>query len=322
MRLSKLLAWPLCLFAFLTLAIAPTVAEAKGPAVSAPNGKISIEGGEYDDEGAGLALGSYTIPLGHSFGLQLDGAVGKIDDDWMNGGGVHLFTRDPEQYLLGVYTSFHEWNDIKIFRVAAEAELYMNRFSFTGLAGYEDVDVPTISSGLQVLNRDDEHFFGHFDLAYYLTDDLKVYGGYRYLSEISLGAAGFEYLVRGVGAPISVFAKSRFGDSDHTRITGGVKIYFGADPSKSLISRHRTEDPLNFTPIFPKLRTIAGTTGLPVCSQSNEDEVLTVFPAGSCTCPDGTTAQPPGRYERVQTNVQQTNTDGSFVCAPPPVDID
>jgi hypothetical protein len=258
LRISKLFALALSVCA---LSVCSTVVRAKGPAVSAPSGKVSMEGGQYDDASSGLALGSYTIPLAHSFGLQFDGAVGRIDDEWLSGGGVHLFTRDPEKYLLGVYSSYHEWNGITIMRSALEAELYIDRFSFTGLAGYENVDVPTISEGLQVLNTDDEHFFGHIDLAYYVTDDLKIYGGYRYINETSLGAAGVEYLMRGVGAPISLFAKSRFGDNNHNRVTVGLKIYFGADQTKSLMSRHRTEDPQNYTPVFPTLTLKASTGG-------------------------------------------------------------
>ena len=181
---------------------------ADGPAVSGPNGKFSVEGVKYDDDQSILALGSYTIPLGHSFGLQVDGAVGRIDKDMLGGGGAHLFTRDPSKYLFGVYGSFHQWNGITIWRSAAEAELYVNRFSLSGLAGFEGVDVPTFSDGLQVLNTDDDHFFGHVDLAYYPIDDLKIYGGYRFINETSLGAAGAEYLLRDHGSPISLFAKA------------------------------------------------------------------------------------------------------------------
>lgn len=269
--------------------------DASGPAVSGPNGKFSVEGGQYDGDQSVLALGSYTIPLGHSFGLQVDGAVGRLDDETLGGGGAHLFTRDPSKYLLGVFASYHEWNDIKIWRTAAEVELYLDRFSITGLGGYENVDVPAFDNGLQVLNSDDAHFFGHVDLAFYPIDDLKIYGGYRYLSEVSLGAAGAEYLLRDFGAPISLFVKGRFGDDDHTRITGGLRIYFGADSDKSLISRHRTEDPQNYTPIFPELRRRAATpiAATPIAATpfqcvsgaactSNNDCISPDFPSAIC----------------------------------------
>lgn len=151
------------------LLLAPSVAFSDGgPAVSGPNGKFSVEGAQYDDEGSFLALGSYSIPLGYSFGLQADGAVGTIDDEVMGGGGVHLFTRDPSKYLLGDYASYHTWDSIDIWRTAAEFEFYLSRVSLTGLAGYESVDVPATSNGLLVFNKDDNHFFGRADLAYNL----------------------------------------------------------------------------------------------------------------------------------------------------------
>ena len=237
--------------------------EAQGPAVSAPNGKLSVEGGIYDDDEAGLALGSYTVPLGHTFGLQLDGAAGRIDNDWMAGGGMHLFTRDPKHYLLGAYASFHQWNSIKIFRAAMEAELYVKQLSFTALAGYENVNMPSSSGGLLSIAADDDRFFAHLDLAYYVTENFKIYGGYRYLDKSSLGAAGAEYLLHAGKAPVSVYAKARFGDGDHTRVTGGFRIFFGADASKSLMSRDRTEDPQNYTPVFPEIVTGQSTDEAP-----------------------------------------------------------
>ena len=220
-------------FAALSVALivaGQAVAGGTGPAVSGPNGKISVEGGSYEDEAAGIALGSFGVPLSHSFGLQFDGAVGTIDDELLGGGGVHLYTRDPSSYLLGVYGSYHTWDDINIWRTAAEAELYLGRFSLSGLGGYESVEVPSYSGGLLVLNQDDEHFFGHLDLAYYPLDNLKLSAGYRYESEISLGTAKAEYLLSGFETPISVFARGDFGEEDYTSVSGGLKVYFGADP--------------------------------------------------------------------------------------------
>ena len=84
-----------CLVAWLLPAV-QTLADSEAPAVSTPNAKVSVEGGQYDDDGSALALGSYTIPLGHSFGLQADGALGNIADDVMGGGGVHSRSCRPE----------------------------------------------------------------------------------------------------------------------------------------------------------------------------------------------------------------------------------
>ena len=254
------------------------------PAVSGPNGKLSVEGGTFDDQGAGIALGSFAVPLGPSFGLQADGALGSIDGDVMGGGGLHLFTRDPSSYLLGVYGSYHTWDSIDIWRLAGEGELYLGRFTLAGLAGYERVEVPSTVGDLLVLTPDDKHFFGQFDASYYITDDFKVTGGYRYLNESSFASAGAEYLIRGRDVPMSLFARGNFGDGDYTSVTGGLKIYLGSDPNKSLIDRNRRDDPENYLPVFPKLATSGGTN---YCT-AGPSPMYQVSSPTPCVCPSGT----------------------------------
>ena len=232
----------------------------------APNVKFSVEAGAYDDEGAVLALGSYALPIGHMLGLQFDTAVGSIDGEVLGGGGVHLFTRDPSSHLLGIYGSYHTWNDIDIWRAAAEGELYLGRFTLGGIAGYESVETPSTLNGTPMIALDDGHFFAQTDLAYYVTDDFKLYGGYRYINEVSLGAAGAEFLFRAGDVPISVFANANFGQEEHTRITSGFKVYLGEAPSKSLIARNRTSDPDIYTPVFPVLSKLASPNGPADCS--------------------------------------------------------
>jgi opacity protein-like surface antigen len=283
------------------LLAAPAIATDAGPAVSDPNGKLSVEGGHYDDEQSFLARGSYSIPLGHSFGLQADGALGRVDEDTMGGAGLHLFTRDPSSYLLGLYGSYHTWDSIDIWRTAVEFQLYVHQFSIEGLGGYESVNGPLTSNGFFAVNTDDKHGFGLIDLAYYPIDDLKLYVGYHYEDATSLGSAGVEYLLRTSGSPISLFAKSDFGDSQLNRVTGGLKVYFSADPGKSLIERHRTEDPENYTPKFP-LRA----TGSNQCTV-NSSFVVTSPTNGQCICPPGTfqAGNPPSSF------------NGNYVCFNP-----
>lgn len=268
--------------------------------MSGDSAKLSVEGGSRDSDGTFLALGSYTLPVGTSFGLQLDGGVGSIDGDTLGGGGLHFFTRDPDKYLLGVYGSYHTWNSIDIWRTAAELELYAGRFSFTALAGYESVDVPSFSGGLAVLEQDDDHAFANIQLAYYPIDNLKLSGGYRYVSEVSLGTASAEYLMQHAGAPISLFAKTDVGEDAYNRVTGGLKIYFGADPNKTLIVRHRTEDPQNYVPEFPVLQS---SSGLPQCQLGGDNEVTNVS-NGQCICPPGT----------VEAGGRPTNVGSNFAC--------
>jgi hypothetical protein len=219
----------------------------------------------------------------------------------MGGGGLHLFTRDPSSYLLGLYGSYHTWDSIEIWRAAVEFQVYVRQFSVEGLAGYESVNGPLASTGLAAVTSDDNHAFGLVDFAYYPIDDLKLYVGYHYEDATSLGSAGVEYLLRASGSPMSLFAKSDFGDSQLNRVTGGLKIYFGTNPGKSLIERHRTEDPGNYTPKFPQR-----ATGPTQCTVNTS--FIVVSPTnGQCTCPPGT----------FQAGNPPTPFNGNYVCFNP-----
>jgi hypothetical protein len=130
------------------------------PAVSGPNGKLSVEGGSSADEGEGVATGSFALPLGHAFGAQADAAVGSFDDELLAGGALHLFTRDPSRYLLGLYGSYHTWDSMNVWRAALEGELYIGQVTLEGIAGYESFDAPSFVDGFAVLTLDDNHLFG------------------------------------------------------------------------------------------------------------------------------------------------------------------
>lgn len=62
--------------------------------------------------------------------------------------------------------------------------------------------------------------------------------------------AQFEYVLQWSSLPeASLFATGYF----DTRITGGLRIYFGPELDKSRIRRHREDDPKTYDPVFPKL---------------------------------------------------------------------
>ena len=254
-------------------------------AVSGFNTSLSAEAGVYDDADSGLFQGTLTAPLGHAFGFQLDGALGAIDGDVMGGGAVHVFTRDPGSYLLGIYGSFHTWDSIDISRLAAEVEIYRGRTTFSGIAGWEQINVPGTRNGLAVVNGDDNHFFNEFDLSYYPKDNLRVSAGYHYESEESLGVAQIEYMPRWQAAPATLFATAYIGDEDHTRVTGGIRFYFGSDRGKSLIRRHREDDPAPYSPIFPKITTLNAMNSTQISCPSSGVFAVASFP--NCTCPGG-----------------------------------
>lgn len=209
------------------------------PAVSGINGKISVLGGSLFDEGYGALAGSISIPVGVRYGLQLDGAVGTHDGDFIGGGAGHLFWRDPSMALLGIYGShtYHDNLDGSVSRIGIEGEYYWNQFTVKGVVGAEffDVDIPT--------DVDDENFFAFSDLSYYPLDNLELSVGHRYTAETHALALGVEYQLdqQIFSSGVALFAEGRIGENDYEGIWGGVTFYIGDD--KSLIRRHREDDP-------------------------------------------------------------------------------
>ncbi|HLA01733.1 MAG TPA: hypothetical protein VJ019_03135 [Aestuariivirga sp.] len=205
-------------------------------AVSGVNAKASGSGGWYEsepDDGARFqGDASLSLPLGCLLGLQFDGSFGDLAGDGAGGVAAHLFMRDPDQYLLGAYASYSGVDDVDIWRVGAEAHLYLNNVSLEVLAGFEDADV----------TGDD--FFTATNLAFYPTENLRLSIGYEHFQEIDAAAAGFEWQVDGLGLPVSLFAHGAIGDDDYATVFGGVTLYFGGE-EKSLIRRHREDDPDN-----------------------------------------------------------------------------
>lgn len=215
------------------------------PAVSAPNGKLSAFGGSRDGSIFGVT-GSFAVPLGHAFGLQIDGAVGSAKSAAFYGFGGHVFWRDPAKGLLGLYSSYAKWDaastasattltggvidttGAEVGKIGAEGAAYLGRVSLEGFAGY------------QFGSR--TGFTGKATLAFYPTDDLRLDGGVRYLDGIgTVGTIGAEWRPH-EGSGLTLYAAGAAGNGNYRQILGGVRFYF-ADQGKSLIRRHREDDP-------------------------------------------------------------------------------
>lgn len=215
------------------------------PAVSGFNGKLEGGGGDLFKKGGGYGMGSFSVPLGQRFGLQVDGAAGVRGGDGFAGGAAHLFWRDPSKGLIGLYGSYSYANSVRstiidpniplvtirrglgIGRGALEAEVYFNSISLEGLAGVEGGNVKT-------------RFFDMADIAFYATDNFRLSLGHRYTLGRHAAAFGAEYQIM-PGNGISLFAEARAGERNFQAVWGGLRIYFGAE--KSLIRRHREDDP-------------------------------------------------------------------------------
>ena len=93
------------------------------PAVDGVNGKVQVYGGAGQGNsvsissfagaplaqsnniwnGIGGATGTITVPIGHSFGVQADLGSGTFGNNTLGAAAGHLFWRDPDKGLIGVY---------------------------------------------------------------------------------------------------------------------------------------------------------------------------------------------------------------------------
>ncbi len=213
---------------------------------------------------AGLA-GSFSMPLGQSFGLQVDALASTRDGEFVGGGAGHFFWRDPAKALFGAYGSYSKRDGLseQTVRLALEAEGYFGRFTLGGIAGFErtiaNAGVTFFPGGAIVSEGSQNRFFNAVDLSFYATDNFKLSVGHRYASGIHMGAVGAEYLVQtGSGAAYSFFAEGRMGEQRFAAAMAGVRVYFG-QKDKTLIRRHREDDPPNY--LGSDILSPSGATG-------------------------------------------------------------
>ncbi len=205
-------------------------------AVSGFNGKLEGAGGfidqRSDDGGRGHALLSLSAPLGCMFGMQVDLGIGDLAGSTAGGVAGHLFKRDPQSYLIGAYGQWGAVGGQDVWRIGGEAELYRGNISYEFLAGFEDTD------------RTSSDVFAALDIAFYTTDNLRLSAGYRRLIKVDAAAVGLEWQPGdlNLGLPVSFFVKGAVGSKGYGTAYGGVRLYFGG-PQKSLIRRHREDDP-------------------------------------------------------------------------------
>lgn len=255
------------------------------PAVDGVNGKIEAYGGWVDSRwpwrrahAAGGVLPSLSFPLGQQFGMQLDGILASHRGGLAGGGAGHLFWRDPGRALVGVYGSLvrvDAFGDTRA-RAGLEGALYFDRWTISGIVGAEwstgsRLRVMGAIPGFYVLDLGwrRAQFFDMIDVSFYPTDDWKVSVGHRYVGGRNALALGTEaLLVRAGGLGVAGFVEGRIGERDYKAALAGVRVYFG-QKDKSLIQRHRQDDPPNWLKddlFAPGAGARAGYAAIPVAA--------------------------------------------------------
>jgi hypothetical protein len=242
------------------------------PAVSAINGKIDGFGGAAPNDPLWGGRGSLTFPVGAQYGFQIDGLAASSDSRFLGAVGAHGFWRDPARGLLGLYVA-HQYFDrlggVNATRVAAEGEYYFAKWTLQGIAGIEfgnrrSTINPALGGNIIQTLDVRTRFFDKIDLAYYPTDNIKLSVGHRFVFGRHAAAFGGEMaLPASIGWAASLFAEGRAGERDYYGAFGGLRVYFAAAP-KTLIRRHREDDPVNWTPdVVPSTRTFVPNTAPP-----------------------------------------------------------
>ena len=269
------------------LAAAPAMAADLTPAYKAPppgcvqavdglNGKADGSGGTFADRSVYMFRGSFSMPIQCQFGLQIDGGLGSLENRFFGYVGGHGFWRDPSRGLVGLYGAFQGWNQVggvRVAHVGPEAEYYFGRWTFQGVVGVEFGNTATGLIGNVIQTFDYRtRFFDQFNVAYYPIDNWKVFAGHRYLGGKNAFALGTEWgMPLGRGMMGALYAEGRIGEGDYHGIWGGFRVYFG-QKDKTLIRRHREDDPVDWV---PHSITNPGTK----------------TPTGGSCCPSGPTTQ-------------------------------
>jgi hypothetical protein len=254
---------------------------AYAPAVDGFNAKFGGLGGSLANHAIYGAQGSVSVPLAGQYGFQLDGSAGGFDGRAFAATGAHLFWRNPTQGLIGVYGSYTHWDQfsgLHVGQIAGEAEAYFGPFTVQAIAGVESGNSASRIVGNFIQTYDIEtRFFDKVNLGYYLNDNLKVFVGHRYLGGKHALALGGEWGFS-INGPVmgALFVEARLGEHNFEGIWGGLRFYYG-QKDKTLIQRHRQDDPINWLPetLFSIVNTLR-TAPIPAISIG--------APVG---CPDG-----------------------------------
>ena len=246
------------------------------PAVDGVNGKVQVYGGAGQGnsvsisgiaglspaqsqtlwKGIGGATGTITVPIGHSFGAQIDLGSGAFGNSALGAAGGHLFWRDPDKGLIGAYGDGLLLGDkvgAGVWTAAGEFEAYLGRFTGRAILGVQGASY--YSAGLNPFEvhsyggrsafTTPDYFTDIVSATFYPIDDLALSVGHIYSLGRSAVTGEVEYLLpqfRGSNIAPSAFVSAAYGWNNSSNIMAGIRVYFG-NHDKTLIRRQREDDP-------------------------------------------------------------------------------
>lgn len=221
------------------------IAAAQDAAVSNVNGKLSFgyTAGEGDTMEGVFSEGALSFPIARRVGGQIDlrlddqsanGVAGSIGGTF--GYGAHLFLRDPQTYLLGLYGHVLE-TDTPLgsrtsTRYGVEGEFYLQNVTLSFFAGEDVIEGAGTAKSYDA-------FEGAVD--YYFTDNTMGSAVINDYFGDTGGGIGVTHLITQGSTPFGLFGMVEQSSGD-TAVTLGATVYFG-NAGKTLKEIHRTSDP-------------------------------------------------------------------------------
>jgi hypothetical protein len=246
------------------------------PAVDGVNGKVQVYGGAGQGnsisisgmpglspaqsqtvwKGIGGATGTISVPIGHSFGAQLDLGSGAFGNSPQGAVGGHLFWRDPDKGLIGAYGDGLLLGDkvgASVWTAAGEFEAYLGKFTGRAVIGVQGASYygaglspfEVYSYGGPSAFTVQDYFTDIVEAKFYPIDDLALSVGHIYSFGRNDVTGEVEYLLpqfRGGSIAPSVYVAGAYGWNNSSNIMAGIRIYFG-NHDKTLIRRQREDDP-------------------------------------------------------------------------------
>jgi hypothetical protein len=246
------------------------------PAIDGVNGKMEIYGGAGQGnsvsisgfpglspaqsqtvwKGIGGASGTISVPIGHSFGAQVDLGSGAFGNSPMGAAAGHLFWRDPDKGLIGAYgEGLLLGNKVGsgVWTAAGEFEAYLGKFTGRAILGVQGASFyraglnpfEVYSYGGRSAFTTPDYFTDIVSATFYPIDDLALSVGHIYSFGRNAVTGEVEYLLpqfRGGNIAPSAFVSAAYGWNNSSNIMAGIRVYFG-NHDKTLIRRQREDDP-------------------------------------------------------------------------------
>ncbi len=211
---------------------AASAAQAQDAAVSEANLKLRGSFGEVIDDYSWNVEAAFTAPLSERFGVAVEGGAGSNANNDYFGVGGHLFARDPDSYLLGVFGAYSEGTSFNVdaTRVGGEFEFYLDQLTVSGSAGYQFSTILGDKS------------FGNLDFKWYATNNFSISAGGFGDEDKAYARGRLEWQPGFAALPgLAFHADGVFGEDDYQSVMFGLTYYFGTPVD--LIDRHRRQDP-------------------------------------------------------------------------------